>query len=322
MPTGILTIRDLKVNYYLYEGTVRAVDGVSLHLEQDEILGLIGESGSGKTTLGRAIVKVLPSYARIVSGSIVFLGQNLVEKNETEMRRIRGAKISLIFQDPTRSLNPALKIGEQIGEVIRLHRNIRRKSEVKRMVIEILDKVGISDAERRLSCNPYELSIGMRQRVMIAMALSAHPRLVIADEPTSSVDVSTQAQVLELMRQLKEELKFCMILITHNIGVAAEMCDRIGIMYAGMLVEYADKITMLAKSRHPYSFALMKAVPFLHTSVDRLYIIRGNPPDLSRPPSGCPFHPRCDYATEVCKDKKPPLVELGSDHMIACFHPL
>jgi len=318
----IVDMHNLKVHYYLSGNTVRAVDGISLDVKEDEIVGLIGESGSGKSTLARAIVRLLPPYARIVSGDILFEGENLVEKNEKEMRKIRGGKISMIFQNPTSSLNPSLTVGEQISEVVRLHQNVRRKSEVRRKVVEILEKVGISDAVERLRNYPYEFSVGMRQRVMIAMAISANPKLVIADEPTSALDVSVQARILELLRQLRKELKFSMILITHHIGLAAEMCDRIAIMYAGKLMEHGDKAMIFTKPRHPYTFALMKAVPFLHRDIDKLYIIKGEPPDLTKPPSGCRFHPRCEYTTETCRNEEFPLSRLEPSHKVACFNPI
>lgn len=318
----VLDIYNLKVYYYLPESTVRAVDGVSLDIKEGEIVGLIGESGSGKSTLGRSVIKLLPPYAKIVSGNVLFEGENLIEKDENEMRKIRGGKISMIFQNPTTALNPTLTVGEQIAEAIRLHHSVRHESKVRSKVVDILRKVGIYDAEERLSNYPYEFSAGMRQRVMIAMAISANPKLIIADEPTSALDVSIQARILELLRQLKEELKFSMILITHHIGVAAEMCDRIAIMYAGKIMEHADKVTILAKPEHPYTLALMRAVPFLHRDVDKLYVIKGNPPDLTIPPCGCSFHPRCEYATENCKNEEPSLVRLKSNHMIACFQHL
>jgi peptide/nickel transport system ATP-binding protein len=238
------------------------------------------------------------------------------------MRKIRGGKISVIFQNPTTSLNPSLKIGDQIAEVIGLHQNVRGRSDIRDRTVEILERVGIRDAEERLSSYPYEFSVGMRQRVMIAMALSASPKLVVADEPTSALDVSIQSQILELMRQLEKELQFSMIFITHHLGVAVEMCDRIAIMYAAKVMEYADKVTIFTKPKHPYTFALMKSMPFLHKDLDKLWIIKGDPPDLTGSMNGCRFHPRCFSATEVCKNEAPPLVEHEPNHFFACFHPV
>ena len=321
-PSSLLEVRNLEVYYDLSGRRVRAVDGVSLDVREGEVVGLIGESGCGKTTLGRAVVKLLPTYARIASGEILFENENLVQKDENEMRSIRGGKISMIFQNPTTSLNPSLTVGEQISEVVRLHQRVTRKSEVRTRVVDILRKVGIWDAQNRLGNYPYEFSVGMRQRVMIAMAVSANPKLVIADEPTSSLDVSVQARILELLHRLRKELQFSVVLITHNIGLAADMCDKIAIMYAGKVVEYGSKSAVLARPKHRYTFALLKAVPLLHTDVDKLYTVRGNPPDLTDPPVGCRFHPRCEYAEQTCKSHEPPLVTLEPDHIVSCFKPV
>jgi len=318
----LLEVRNLKVYYDLSGRIVKAVDGVSLDIRKGEVVGLIGESGCGKSTLGRAILKLLPPYAKTVSGDILFESESLIEKDENEMRKVRGGRISMIFQNPTSSLNPALTVGEQISEVIRLHQQLHRKSDVRAKVVDIVRKVGIWDAQDRLHNYPYEFSVGMRQRVMIAMAVSANPKLVIADEPTSSLDVSVQARILDLLHKLREELRFSVLLITHNIGLAADMCDRIAIMYAGKLVECGGRHEILTKPRHRYTFALLKAVPLLHKETDALYIVKGNPPDLTDPPSGCRFHPRCDYAKGICRNSEPTLTEVERDHLVACFDPV
>jgi len=319
----ILNVNNLSIQYHLFGGEIiKAVDDVSFSIKEGETLGLVGESGSGKSTLGRAIIKLLPPSAKIVSGSIIFEGEDLVIKNEKEMRDIRGAKISVIFQDPSSSLNPTIRIGEQIAEAIKFHKKGYSKNEIKEKVIDILKKVGIYDAERRYSNYPHEFSIGMRQRIVIAMALITNPKLIIADEPTSALDVSTQAQILELMKQLQKEFNFSCLLITHNMGVASEMCDKIAIMYAGKIMEYGDKKTIFTKPTHPYTYGLTKAIPLLHEDIDKLYIIKGNPADLTNPPTGCRFHPRCDYASEICKEKSPPLVKSKSGSLVACFHPI
>ncbi|MEM2928214.1 MAG: ABC transporter ATP-binding protein [Nitrososphaerota archaeon] len=319
----ILNVSNLSIQYHLFGGEiVKAVDDVSFLIKEGETLGLVGESGSGKSTLGRAIIKLLPPSAKITSGSIVFDGEDLVKKSEKEMRKIRGAKISVIFQDPSSSLNPTIKIGEQIAEAIKFHQKGYNKNEIKEKVIDILKKVGIYDAEKRYSNYPYEFSIGMRQRIVIAMALITNPKLIIADEPTSALDVSTQAQILELMKQLQKEFNFSCLLITHNMGVASEMCDKVAIMYAGKIMEYGNKVTIFTKPTHPYTYGLIKAIPLLHEDIDKLYIIKGNPADLINPPDGCRFHPRCDYASEICRKKNPPLVKSKSGNLVACFHPI
>ncbi|MEM4488891.1 MAG: ABC transporter ATP-binding protein [Desulfurococcaceae archaeon] len=318
--SNLLEIRDLKVYYNLPKNVIKAVDGVNLHLEEGDVLGLIGESGSGKSTLGRAIIKLLPPYAKIVSGKIFFEGEDIVRKDEKEMRKIRGGKISMIFQDPSSSLNPCLTIGEQIAEVIKEHcKDVQSNAEIKEKVIDLLNKVGIMDAKHRFSSYPHELSIGMRQRVVIAMALAASPKLVIADEPTSSLDVSTQAKILELIKNLKTYINFSMILITHHIGVASSICNRIAVMYGGKIIEIANREELLKNPSHPYTLSLLNAVPYLHRDVDKLFIIQGKPPDLSNPPPGCRFHPRCSCAESICKKEEPPLTNVNSEHAVACF---
>ncbi len=234
------------------------------------------------------------------------------------MRKVRGGSISIIFQDPQTSLNPVFNIGSQIAEAVRLHQMIKKNEEVKRRVIDMLEKVNIPDPEKRFSNFPHELSGGMRQRVMIAMALSCNPKLLIADEPTTSLDVTIQAQILDLMKKMQSEVKFSILLITHNMGIVAEMCDKVAVMYCGKVVEYSDVITIFKNSKHPYTRALLESIPRVDVKKDELKTIPGFVPSLVNPPAGCPFHPRCSYAQKICGEVEPPKVEIGKDHIVYC----
>jgi len=315
---ALLSIQDLRVYYYFEAAVTKAVDGVSLNLEKGDVLGIIGESGSGKSTLARAVPRLLSRYAKIVSGRIVFEGEDLTTKDERDMMKIRGKRVSIILQNPS-ALNPTIRIGEQIAEVLR---DVSPKSDPKPLVVEALRMVGIHNAESRASSYPYEFSVGMRQRVMIAMALAAKPALVVADEPTSALDVSTQAQILGLIDRLKAELGFSMLFITHHIGVASQMCNKIAVMYGGKVVEVGPKDDVLSKPRHPYSFGLLRSIPYLTRDMGKLYVIEGKPPDLTDPPPGCRFHPRCRNAIEICMLREPPLDGEDQITMSACFNPI
>ncbi|MEM2986611.1 MAG: ABC transporter ATP-binding protein [Candidatus Bathyarchaeia archaeon] len=316
----ILNVSNLSIQYHLFGGEiVKAVDDVSFLIKEGETLGLVGESGSGKSTLGRAIIKLLPPSAKITSGSIVFDGEDLVKKSEKEMRKIRGAKISVIFQDPSSSLNPTIKIGEQIAEAIKFHQKGYNKNEIKEKVIDILKKVGIYDAEKRYSNYPYEFSIGMRQRIVIAMALITNPKLIIADEPTSALDVSTQAQILELMKQLQKEFNFSCLLISHDLAVVRYISNRVAIMYMGKIMELASSKEIIKNPLHPYTEALYSATPEAKPTIEKKRIIlKGTLPSPINPPKGCRFNTRCYKAEEKCFKETPELIEIKNGHFVAC----
>ncbi|MEM2739879.1 MAG: ABC transporter ATP-binding protein [Candidatus Bathyarchaeia archaeon] len=312
----LLRLENLKVYYYAMDGVVRAVDGVDLHMYRGETVGLVGESGSGKSTLGLSILKLIPPPGRIVGGRILFDGLDLVELGENEMRRIRGKRISMVFQDPATSLNPLMKIGDHIVETILAHGDADRGEAIRR-AYALLEDVGI--LPERFNDYPHQFSGGMRQRAMIALALALKPDLVIADEPTSALDVIVQRQILELMKRLKEAYGMGMILITHDISIVSEIADRIALMYAGHLVEYSDTRSFFEEPLHPYAEALLKAVPNIQLSDQKLRYIPGTPPDLLDPPPGCRFHPRCPYAKTLCREREPPTLEVRSRGFVRCF---
>lgn len=312
----ILDIRGLKVYYYTREGVVRAVDNVDFSMERGETVGLVGESGSGKSTLGFSILKLVPPPGKIVDGKIIFDGIDLIKLDEKEMRKIRGKRISMVFQDPMTSLNPLMKIGDHLVETIMTHEEVTRE-EAEERAIALLKDVGIMPD--RFNDYPHQFSGGMRQRVMIALALALNPDIVIADEPTSSLDVIVQFQILDLMERLKKQYNVGMIFISHDISVVAEISDRIALMYAGQIVEYADAVAFFEEHLHPYAELLLQSVPNIELSDQKLKYIPGMPPDLLHPPSGCRFHPRCPYADSICKEKDPPLVEVNRRHLVKCF---
>jgi oligopeptide/dipeptide ABC transporter ATP-binding protein len=313
----LLSIKGLKTYFYFEEGIIKAVDGVDLTLDRGEILGIVGESGSGKTLTCLSIMKLLPPGGKIVEGDISLSGTNLIKLSDEEMRNVRGQKISMIFQDPMSSLNPVFTIEDQISETITVHKKMA-KPEVKKMVIENLEKVGIPDPLRRIREYPHQLSGGMRQRVMIAMAISLNPDLILADEPTSNLDLTTQAQVLELLKKLNGEYNSSMILVTHDLGIVANFCHKIFVMYAGKPVEYADTITLFKSPKHPYTEALIKSNPRLDIDVEKLETIPGRIPTLYNPPKGCRYGPRCSYATERCREAEPAPVEVRPGHITFC----
>ena len=316
----LLEVRDLQTHFNTQDGVVRAVDGVSFHVDRGETLGIVGESGSGKSVTSLSVMRLIPNPpGKIVGGSIMFDGEDLLQASEEEMRHIRGNRIAMIFQDPMTSLNPVLTIGRQLTESLELHMKMTSK-EARNRSAEMLSMVGIPSPMRRLDDYPHQFSGGMRQRVMIAMALSCNPELIIADEPTTALDVTIQAQILELMNRLKNELGTAVIIITHDLGVVAGMADRINVMYGGRVVEECSAGELFANPRMPYTIGLLKSIPRLDEERGRkLTPIRGLPPDLINLPAICPFSPRCDYVQEVCTTQTPPLRPVGADHRAACL---
>lgn len=319
----LLDVLDLKTSFFTHVGEVKAVGGVSFHLNKGEALGIVGESGSGKSITMMSVMKLLSDNGKIINGQISFEGKDIVNMPESEMQRIRGNEIGMIFQDPMTSLNPVFTIGEQLMEPLLKHKKMSKKEAYER-ALHMLDIVGIPSPESRMKQFPHEFSGGMRQRVMIAMALSCEPKLLIADEPTTALDVTIQAQILELMKELKEKINTSIILITHDLGVVADVCNRINVMYGGLIAETGTKEDIFYRPKHPYTWGLLKSIPNPKTLVkERLRPIDGQPPDLLKPPAGCPFAPRCEYAMKVCMTKRPPLFEVGDEHKAACWlnHP-
>ncbi|MCJ7664293.1 MAG: ABC transporter ATP-binding protein [Desulfobacterales bacterium] len=318
-----MKIRGLKTYFFLEEGVVKAVDGVDLDIKKGEILGLVGETGCGKSVTALSIIRLIQSPGKIVGGKVIFEGEDLLKKSSEEMRKIRGAKISMIFQDPHTSLDPVFTIGSQIAEPIELHQveeqHLMSAEEVPKKVIEMLKLVRIPDAEQRVAAYPHQFSGGMKQRAMIAMMLSCNPSLLIADEPTTAVDVTIQAQILDLMRDLRRKLGTSVLLITHNLGVVAEMCDRVAVMYAGNIVEQAEIMTLFRSPKHPYTKALLAAVPKVGSKKRKLETIPGMVPSLITPPPGCKFHPRCPHVMDICKKEFPQMIEIGKGHLVRCY---
>jgi len=315
--TNILSVRDLRTYFQSGNGTVRAVDGISFDLNKGQTLGIVGESGSGKTAAGLSLLRMIDPPGLIVGGKVIFDGSDLLEIPQDEVRKIRGHRIAMIFQDPMSSLNPYLSIGRQLTEITRLHLG-HTNAEARSHAVKMLDAVGIPDAGRRIDAHPHELSGGMRQRVMIAMALSCEPDLVIADEPTTALDVTIQAQILDLIKAIQERTGTGLILITHDLGVVAGMADRVIVMYAGRVFEDAPTAELFRRPANPYTKALLRSIPRLDDDDGELYQIPGMPPDLADLPAGCPFAERCDRAEDVCRDKLPPFVMVGEGHHSLC----
>lgn len=368
MPEAILSIRNLKTYFYTYAGVVRALEGIDLDLYKGETLGLVGETGCGKSVTSLSIMRLVPNPpGKIVEGQVIFKGEDLLKKTEEEMRKIRGERITMVFQDPMTYLNPVVTIGDQIAEVILIHQDLTKdvvqykiddlrqklsnqapgsgaarslKNRIERLefhlqkppkttsretkkaalkkTVEVLKLVRMPDPEKIIKQYPHELSGGMRQRAIIAMALSCNPDLLIADEPTTSLDVTIQAQILALLNELKKEIGASILLITHDLGIVAETCDRVGVMYAGTIVEITNTRDVFRNPLHPYTQGLLRAVPKIHEETERLEIISGLVPNLIYPPSGCRFHPRCPYAMEICRTTAPPLLEVEPNHKVAC----
>lgn len=317
-PTENCFVIDLDVQFYTYAGTVKALDGVNLSLNRGEWFGLVGETGCGKSVTAYSILRLIPSPGEIVRGQILFDGEDLCKKTDDELRRIRGRKITMVFQDPLTSLNPAFKVGDQIVEALMIQKK-STKSQAIENAKELLRKVGVDTPSKRMNDYPHELSGGMRQRAMIAMGICGQPSLLIADEPTTNVDVTVQRQILDLMKQLQEDYHTSVLYITHDLGVVAEMCDRVAVMYCGNVVECADVRTLFKYPKHPYTQGLLNAFPKATGKKDWFNVIPGSVPDLISPPKGCRFHPRCDSCMEICTEQRPPEIEVKSGHMVMCY---
>ena len=319
MSENILTVKDLKTYFYTASGIAKAVDGVSFNIAKGETMGIVGESGSGKSVTSSSIIRLLlPRTGKIVGGSIEFEGKDVLALSKKELNDFRGKDIAVIFQDPMTSLDPVFKIGKQMTEMIMAHQNVT-KDEAWKMSVEALSKVGIPEPEKRMNSYPYELSGGMCQRVIIAMAVCCKPKLIIADEPTTALDVTVQAQVLELLKELQRDMDTAILLITHNLGVVWEMCDKVMVMYAGNTVEFTDTKTLYSNPRHPYTWGLLDSMPKLSDeSKGELKTIPGTPPDLRLTGKCCNFYNRCPYVTEACTQSVPPLVEVEPGHFVAC----
>lgn len=318
----LLVVQDLKTYFHTSEGTYRAVDGVSFAIEQGKTLGIVGESGCGKSVTSLSILRLIPTPpGRIEEGHIFYRGTDLLTLTEREMRKIRGNKISMIFQEPMTSLNPVFTVGDQIAEVFQVHKHMSKREALKEAQ-RMLGLVKISSPEQRVREYPHQMSGGMRQRVMIAMALACNPDLLIADEPTTALDVTVQAQILNLMEDLKEQFNSSIMMITHDLGVIAEISDFVAVMYAGQIVEHADVKTLFQNPLHPYTHGLLRSIPRIDEikREKRLYSIEGNVPDPSNHPIGCRFHPRCPYMTPECTEAVPPLFEVSASHTVRCIH--
>lgn len=318
MADRLLEVRDLQTSFRMRDGVVRAVDGATFGVDRGEVLGLVGESGCGKSVTSLSILRLITPPGQITGGSVHFDGRDLLTASEAEMQKIRGNRIAMIFQQPNSSLNPVQRLANQIGEVLRIHKGLDEKAARMRG-IELLELVGIPDPGRRADAYPHEISGGMAQRVMIAMAISCAPTLLIADEPTTGLDVTTEHQILELLREMRDVTGAGIILITHDLNMAAEVCDRITVMYAGNTAETAPVETFFSAPRHPYTLGLLASRPRLGEEGD-IPTIPGNVPDLIQRPTGCPFHPRCRWATEICAAQEPEPRVIGEGHVVACHH--
>ena len=318
--TPLLEVRNLKTHFNTGDGIVKAVDGVSFDVREGETVAIVGESGSGKSVTAMSVLRLIPNPpGRIVGGEILFDGVDLLRIKESEMREIRGNRIAMIFQEPMTSLNPVLTIGRQVGEPLEVHQSLDSKGILERCT-ELLRKVRIPDPEKRLDAYPHQFSGGMRQRAMIAMSLACEPRLIIADEPTTALDVTVQAQILELLKELTRQSASSLVLITHDLGVVARYADRVNVMYAGRVVERGPARDIYNTPKHPYTIGLMQSIPRLDDDAgSRLVPIDGQPPDLSNLPPGCPFNPRCRNAIERCREKLPPLTQVNGEHWKACW---
>lgn len=318
---NVLEIKNLKTYFFTRRGVVPAVDGVDMRIGKGQVIGVVGESGCGKSMTAMSIVRLLSYPGKIVEGEILLEGQDLAQASEKRMREIRGNDISVIFQEPMTSLNPVLTVGKQVREAVLLHQKVSKK-EARERVIEMFRQVGIPEPEERYRSYPHQLSGGLRQRVMIAMAMICNPKLLLADEPTTALDVTIEAQILHLMKQLQEKRGTAILLITHNLGVVAEICDYVYVMYAGKIVEQADVFTLFREPLHPYTSGLIRSIPKVHEQEgggQRLYTIKGMVPNLLHMPEGCAFCPRCEHATERCRLEKPELYDRGDGHRVRCF---
>jgi len=316
----ILIVKDLKTYFYTYEGIVEALDGVHLVVKQGETVGLVGETASGKSVTAMSILRLIAwPPGKIVNGQIYFKGRDILKLSESEMQKIRGNEIAMIFQEPTASLNPVYTVGHQIKEAIALHRQINSKKEARERSIEMLEIVGMADPAKAFKKYPHELSGGMQQRVMIAIALSCNPDMLIADEPTTALDVTIQSQILDLMADLQERIGMAILLITHDLGVVAEVCDRVAVMYAGVIAEDGDIKAIFKEPKHPYTKGLLSTIPKVVGGKGILQEIQGEVPRLINPPNGCRFHPRCAHAMDKCRKEKPGQYRVGNSHSVTCF---
>ena len=315
---AMLEVRDLHTSFFTPAGEVKAVNGISFNLDQGKVLGIVGESGSGKSVTAYSIMQILEKTGKIISGSIKFNGEELVGAGEKAMKHIRGNKISIIFQDPMTSLNPTYTIGHQLMEAILLHTN-RNKKQAYDRAVEMLRLVNVNEPEKRMKQDPFEFSGGMRQRVMIAMALACEPDILIADEPTTALDVTIQAQILELMQSLQKELGMAIIMITHDLGVVAQMCDEVIVMYAGSICEQGTADEIFYNPKHEYTKGLMRSIPTLDSDGKKLEPITGTPIDLLNMPEGCPFAPRCDAAMKICLRQRCQRMQINENHQAACW---
>ncbi len=316
MTKQLLEVTDLRTYFFTEAGVVKAVDGISVSVEEGKTIGLVGESGSGKSVTAQSVLRIVPRPGRIVGGTIKFDGEDLLTKSETEMRKMRGAKMAVVFQDPTTSLNPIYTVRKQLADILLLHKDLS-KDQANKTALGLLEKVGIPEPESRLNAYPHELSGGMKQRIAIARALSCEPKLLFADEPTTNLDVTIQAQVLDLLKQLQKEYGMTMVMITHDMGIVADMTERVTVLYAGKVMEEADTATLFTEPKHPYTEALLKAVPSV-AQTRALEVIPGNIPNLIEPPSGCVFHPRCKYAKDICMKQEPKWEKVADGHYVAC----
>lgn len=312
----LLKVKNLHTDFITEDKTVQAVNNVSFEIKKGETFGLIGESGCGKSVTCRSLIRLIKEPGKITGGEIIYKGENLLEYSEKQMQKIRGSEIGMIFQDPMTTLNPVLTIKQQLTEAIK-DKNMSRKQKENRAE-ELLKLVGIPSAKERLSNYPHQFSGGMRQRAMIAIALASNPHLLLADEPTTALDVTIQDQIIKLLKRLKKELDMSLVLVTHDLGVAAQMCDHIAVMYAGRIMETADAQSIFESPRNPYTYGLMRAIPSIDKKGEELYTIEGAPPNLDDMPTGCPFSPRCEFCEKICKEKVPELVEVEPGHFSRC----
>ena len=316
---NVLEIRDLNSYFFTEKGVAPAVDGLDLDIPKGKIIGLVGESGCGKSMTAKSIMGLLKYPGRVAGGSIRFEDQDLTRLSDKELRKICGNDISMIFQEPMTSLNPVLKVGRQVRETLLVHNPTMSKAEAKQRVVEMFQRVGIPEAEKRYDCYPHELSGGLRQRVMIAMAMVCKPKLLIADEPTTALDVTIEAQILRLMKELRDETGMSVLIITHNLGVVAEICDYVYVMYAGKIMEQAETFELFDHTMHPYTKGLLDSIPRIGQNAERLHTIPGVVPNLLHLSQGCPFSNRCEYATDQCRTEKAQLHPVAPDHQVRCF---
>lgn len=320
MSKKLLEVKDLKVSFFTPAGEVKAVDGISYEIHENEVMGVVGESGSGKSVEAYTIMGLLANPGKVVGGSVTFDGEDVLAYTEDQRRDFRGQKVGMIFQNPMTCLNPVYTIGGQLMEALRCHDKSISKEDARARAVEMLELVGINNADKRVDQYPHEFSGGMRQRAMIAMAMICHPKLLIADEPTTALDVTIQAQILDLMKDLQKKTGMAIIFITHNLGVVAEICDRVSVMYAGHIMEQGKVDDIFYSPAHPYTKGLLRSMPNLDEEEKvRLIPIEGTPVDLLDPPKGCSFGPRCEHCMKVCLTKKPPLVDVGDGHISACW---